>query len=97
LYEVQQFLRTIINPRPTIDNSEQSDLSNLCLVSQHLIRFPNYANREDILQKAIDLAGDDDFKEKRRNLYNWQEEIIRQKITVKEAKGLMDVGITNLN
>ena len=64
-FEQDQFLKTLIHGT-TRDSNNKSELSNLCLVAQHYVSFPNYANREDILEKAINLASDEDFKDARQ-------------------------------
>ena len=52
---------------------------------------------EKALQKAVQLAKTPEFKEHRLAIYDWQEQIVKQKIPPKDAVAQMDKMLTKYN
>jgi hypothetical protein len=61
------------------------------------LAVPDEANPELALRKAIELANDDSFREKRRKLYEWQEAIVRDQIKPEVALKEMNQMVAGYN
>jgi hypothetical protein len=46
-------------------------------------------SQTELLRRAVDLAGDSDFRKARNSLYDWQEDIVAKGYTDKEVIGVM--------
>jgi hypothetical protein len=75
--------------------------SNLGFLLGRRIAIPSDTNPTKALFRAIKLAKNDEFKEKRRKLYDWQEDVIRkikeEKIDEEKALEEMDTLIKEYN
>jgi hypothetical protein len=80
-------------------NEGQHRLSNLGLLLGNKIEVPKGENGdpEKALNDAIKLTQERDFKRKRQELYNWQEDIIMDGISDTDALDEMDEMIKNYN
>ena len=68
-------------------NDDQNRRETLTIALAHQFLVPAADGRTDIelLQDAVDLADDSDFRNKREQMYQWQEEIIRTGISDAQA------------
>ena len=61
---------------------------------EFLIPDPDdYRSGDDLLDAAVDLAGDSDFRQKRRNFWRWQREFIADGVTDQAA---IDAAVTEM-
>jgi hypothetical protein len=68
-----------------------ADRTNLGFLLGRKLAVPSAKDPEKALAKAIELVQKDDrFRENRRKLYQWQEDIVRENIPLKDAVKEMD-------
>lgn len=81
-----------------VPGSKEFEAANLAVLLSHRLAFPiAKPNDEDTLKRTIDLVKDSDFPQKRRDLYDWQEQIINQEYTAKDAMIEMEQLIDDYN
>lgn len=94
-YQSEADLKThfLLGARPA-----ESERATLGFLLAHRFAVPADENPEKALRKAVDLTTKDDhFRENRRKLYAWQEEIVREGVTPEIAIQEMDQMIEAYN
>jgi len=74
-----------------------NELANLGLLLGNKLAVPMDADHDKALSSAIKLARNDDFKKRRRKLYEWQKNVIRSGITEVDAINDLDNLIDDYN
>jgi len=81
----EEFRACCLLAAPTVDRT------NLGFLLGRKLAIPTDRHPEKALAKAVELARNDDkFRENRRKLYEWQEDIIKENIPLKDAIKEMD-------
>ena len=78
-------------------SSDVMKQASLGLLIGHKFAVPVDVNPEKALADAIELASDDKFREKRRDLYEWQEDAIEHGLTSENAMKELDQMIEEYN
>ncbi len=75
----------------------KTELAKLAFLLSHRFAVPVEADPEKALEQAIALSRKREFREKRRQLYDWQERIIREKISLEIAVENMEKMVQSYN
>lgn len=82
----------------TMERSEaDTDRDQLAFLLSHRFAVPADTDPEKALAQAIELARKSDFRKKRRELYEWQEAVIRERIPPQAAVKEMDRMVEGYN
>jgi hypothetical protein len=77
--------------------SADSDRATLGFLLAHKFAVPDDRDPEKALGKAIDLSNDEEFREHRRKLYAWQDDVIGQGIPPQRAIQEMEEMVAKYN
>ncbi len=97
-YHSEADFRTDFMLRAAPKDPKDSERAHLGLLLGHRLAIPiAEPENEETLLRAIDFSRTSDFLQKRRNLYDWQEQIISQGYAAEEAMIVMEQLIDEYN
>ncbi len=71
------------------DDQERRETVTIALANKFLVPSFEGKSAVELLQEAVDLADDSEFKKKRAKMYQWQEDVFRAKIS--DTKALQEM------